>query len=837
MRKTTPMLEQYWRIKSLHKDRILLFRLGDFFEMFSTDAEKATPILNIVLTKRHKGTPHEIAMCGIPHHSISGPISKLLSSGLSVAICDQVEEASNSDGLVKRAVTRVLSPGMVYDPETLNELQANYMAAFEGKHIGFLDASTGEGFYYEVENREDMLPLLYLLNPVELVIQPNEKEKFSATHFHTTAFDVSGLPQKTREISHSFIKKRGSRWPECVQTLIQYALFMQGESVLKVLNDFEYRSRNQEMYLSSHLLEHLEVFKNSDGSSKDTLFSTINRTKTPVGARLLKKHLSFPLKEKESIEKRLNIIEWWISHVSLLKVIRKELALLGDSERKLNKVTHSHCNGRDLMVVAQTLKKGLSLEQTIGKSPYEEGSKKALEITDKIFKALKEEPSLYVKDGGVIKKGFHPELDKWMDVAQNAGAKLLDMEQKERVRTKISSLKIRYNNVFGYYIEVRKTHTSKVPGDYVRKQTLVSSERYTIEALSTLEGEILSARSKQVELEEKLFKELRLEILEALPVLLKLCGYWGRIDVFSSLAYVAIENNYVKPQFGSKLLLVNSRHPVLERKSFKEFVPNTIDMEKGETLILTGPNMGGKSTLMRQAALSVLLAQSGCYVPATEARLPVFHKMFTRMGAGDSLTRGLSTFMLEMKETNEILQKSDSNSLVLLDEIGRGTATFDGMSLAQALLEFLVEEKKPIVFSATHYHELTGLASNYSSVKNGSLSVEERENEMRFLYTLQDGPAGKSYGIEVARLSGLPPSVLKRAKELLKVHELNSNISARNLTQSVLKKQIQESDVENKMQTYRETTLKKQTHESMSHNKIKSEQQMNFFSDNAKVDR
>ena len=774
MRKTTPMLEQYWRIKSFHKDRILLFRLGDFFEMFSLDAEKAAPLLNIVLTKRHKGTPHEIAMCGIPHHSISKPISKLLSSGLSVAICDQVEEAVNSYGLVKRAVTRVLSPGMVYDPETLNELQANYMAAMEGKNIGFLDASTGEGFYYEVENREDMLSVLYLLNPVELIIQPNEKGGISSAHFHTTVFDVSGLSQKTKEAAESFIKSKGGSLPECVRILIQYALFMQGESVLKALGDFEYRSRNQEMYLSSHLLEHLEVFKNVDGSNRDTLCSTINRTKTPVGTRLLKKYLSFPLKEKESIEKRLDIVEWWIANVSLLKTVREELALLGDSERKLNKVTHSHCNGRDLRALAQTLKQGLSLEQKIGKSPYEEGSLKALEITDKIFKALKEEPSLYIKDGGVIRKDFHPELDKWMDVAQNAGAKLLDMEQKERVRTKIPSLKIRYNNVFGYYIEVRKTHTSKIPDDYVRKQTLVSSERYTTEALSVLEGEILSAHSAQVKLEEKLFKELRREVLEALPVLLKLCGYWGKIDVFSSLAYVAIENNYVRPCFGSNLLLVNSRHPVLERKSFKEFVPNTINMEMGETLILTGPNMGGKSTLMRQAALSVLLAQSGCYVPATEAKLPVFHKMFTRMGAGDSLARGLSTFMLEMKETNEILQKSDSKSLVLLDEIGRGTATFDGMSLAQALLEFLVEEKKPIVFSATHYHELTQLASHYSSVKNGSLSVEEKENEMRFLYTLQDGPAGKSYGIEVARLSGLPLSVLKRAKELLKVHELNN---------------------------------------------------------------
>ena len=659
MRKTTPVLDQYWQIKSLHKDKILLFRLGDFFEMFAADAEKAAPLLNIALTKRHKGSPHEIKMCGVPWHSISGPISKLLSFGLSVAICDQLEDATHSKGLVKRGVTRILSSGMVYDPETLNELQANYMATFEGRYAAFLDASTGSGFYYEVETQEDIFWLLHLLNPVELILPPKNKELLAGSHFHTTVFDESGLSQKGHEVCNSFIKNQGTKLPECVQTLIKYAVFMQGESILKALNEFEYRSRNHEMYLSSQLHEHLEVFKSSDGSLKDTLFSVINRTKTPVGARQLKKNLHFPLKEKEAIEKRWDIIEWWIAHTSLLENVRKELALLGDSERKLNKATHSHCNGRDLLAIAQMLSRGLLIEEKIGKSPYKEGSVKALQIRDRIFHTLREDPSPSLKEGGVIKKGVHDQLDKWMDLAQNAGKNLLSMEQKERSRTGISSLKIRFNNVFGYYIEVRKTHTNKVPENYIRKQTLINCERYTIESLSVLEGEILSARSKQAELEQKLFQELREEVLKEVSFLLKLCSGWGWIDVFTSLAYVAIENNYVRPQFSSKLYLINSRHPVLERKSFQEFVPNTIKLEVGETLILTGPNMGGKSTLMRQVALTALLAQSGCYVPAQQAQLPLFHKMFTRMGAGDSLSKGLSTFMLEMKETNEILRKSD----------------------------------------------------------------------------------------------------------------------------------------------------------------------------------
>ena len=756
--------------------------------MFAEDAEKAAPILNIALTKRHKGTSHEIKMCGVPYHSISGPVSKLLSAGWNVAICDQLEAAGNSGGLVKRGVTRILSPGMVYDPETLDELQANYMAAFDGNYIGFLDASTGSGFYYGVESQEYITQLLYLLNPAEVVVSPLDKRKLAIGSFHTTVFDKTGLPKKSHEICNAFIESReGERLPECIQTLIKYAVFMQGESILKVIGELECRSPGREMYLSSLLHEHLEVFKNCEGKTKDTLFSAVNRTKTPVGARLLKKHLLFPLKEKAAIEERLNIVEWWMSHTSLLEAVRRGLALLGDSERKLNKVTHSHCNGRDLMNVAQTLSQGLSLEKTIGKSPYMEGSEKALEIKDKIFRTLQDEPSLSLKEGGVIRKGVHPQVDKWMALSQNAGKALLDMEKKERKRTNIPSLKIRYNNVFGYYIEVRKTHTAKVPEDYIRKQTLVSSERYTTESLSILEGEILSTRSQQVELEIEIFQALREEVLSALSLLLKLCHFWGRIDLFSSLAYTAIENNYVKPKFSSKLHLVNSRHPVLERKTFQEFVPNTIEMAPGETLILTGPNMGGKSTLMRQVALTVLLAQSGCYVPAEEATLPVFHKMFTRMGASDSLSKGLSTFMVEMKETNEILKKSDPHSLVLLDEIGRGTATFDGMSLAQALLEFLVKEKRPIVLSATHYHELTRLATVYGSVKNGSMAVEEKGNEIKFLYTLQDGPANKSYGIEVARLAGLPPSVVKRARELLVVYESNS--------EDKTQKQLQQMDL------------------------------------------
>ena len=777
--KTPPILEQYRLIKSRHRDRILLFQLGDFFEMFAEDAEKAASLLNIALTKRYKGTAHETFMCGVPRHSIAGPISKLLAEGLSVAVCAQTEEASPEKKLLRRAVTRTLSPGMVYDPETLDRLQANYMAAFDGTRLSFLDASTGEGFWYETEDGSHTDRLLAFLNPVEIVAQKGEAPPFP--DFPTSFFDPTSLsPQAAAEAARFLKERAGARapLPKSAETLVRYAVSMQGSAVLKALSGFENRNLKGEMFLSSRLLDHLEVFRNSEGETGDSLFAVVNRAKTPVGARALKKRLRFPLKNQQKIEQRLDRIQWWIDRPSLLEEVRRAFSSLGDSERKLNKAAHSHCNPRDLREIAEVLERGLKAERAIRppSSPSKAADESAVFIRDEILRLLKDNPPALRKDGGFIKESACKELAALSAAAQTNLRRLFQMERAEQARTGIPSLKIRYNHIFGYYIEVRKTHLAKIPGDYIRKQTLVNAERCATPALSALEGEILSVREARIRREEEIFQELLQKVLDRLPELLKLCARWGRMDLDSSLAYSAIENNYVRPRFGKRFHLVNSRHPVLERKSL--FTPNTLDLAPGETLILTGPNMGGKSTLMRQAALAVLLAQSGCFVPAESAESPLFHKMFTRMGAGDSLSKKLSTFMMEMKETGEILQKADSKSLVLLDEIGRGTSTFDGMSLAQALIEFLTEEKQALTLSATHYHELTRLADRLPAVKNGSLTAIDQENEIKFLYTLQEGPARKSYGIEVARLAGLPSSVVKRAYEILESHELKGRKSA-----------------------------------------------------------
>ena len=758
--------------------------------MFDKDAEKAAPLLNIALTARNKKASDQTKMCGVPHHSIAGPISKLLSAGLSVAICDQMEPAGK--GLVKRAVTKILSPGMVYDPETLDQLNANYMAAFEGRFVSFLDSSTGVGFYYETEGWPDMLKLFRLLQPSELVITKEQKENLPPDVlklFHTTVFHEEDLLKRTDLLTVR--QKAGKKYhksPISVQRLVGYMLFMQGESALPLLNEFEYRNIKREVYCSFRLHEHLETFKSCEGSFVDSLFATINRTKTPGGARQLKKYLQFPLKDSEEISTRWDKIDWWIAHPTLLDSIRKTLSSLGDGERKLGKITHTHCHGRDILAVGEVLSTGLYLHTLIKNNPFQEETKQAEKLKNQIFHTIQPTAPISFKEGGVINKGVRPDLDECINMTRDVQSLLSTMEQSERQKTGIPSLKIRYNNVFGYYIEVTKAHSHKIPSSYNRKQTLVHAERYITTELQALEGKVLSARARQIQLEQEIFQSLRQEILNHLPNLLRLCHHWNQIDVFSSLAFAAIENKYVRPSFGKKLLLVNNRHPVLERKSFGSFVPNTVEMNLGDTLILTGPNMAGKSTLMRGIALTVLLAQSGCFVPTDKAVLPVFHKIFTRIGANDSLSRGLSTFMVEMKEMAEILDQADNRSLVILDEIGRGTATFDGMSLARAILEFLTNEKKPILFSATHYHELTALAEDHPSIHNGSMDIKEKNGEIHFLYTLSKGPVNKSYGIQVARLAGLPPSVINKAKVFLQkyeaIKEKNSSSEQMNLFQT-----------------------------------------------------
>ncbi len=817
--KITPLMEQYWSVKNDHPDKIILFRMGDFFEMFHDDAVTAAPILNIALTQRNKKSNDNTPMCGVPHHSIPGPIGKLLAAGLKVAICDQVEDPKLAKGLVKRAVTRVLTPGMVYDPESLNELEANYLCAFHDSSlvdsgadsgsktqsrssVSFLDVSTGEAFYYILNSPEEIKKYIQLLKPIEIVFQ-NEKQKREwpqslLNTVHLTVFGKSNH-DNNNNINDGRVKSEGASYEEgslesransenveiqsttqnlsvCAQLLLNYCVNMQGDGILKSLRPFEKRSSDQVMNLSERVLSHLEVFQTYKGELKGSLFYAINRTKTSAGARRFKQWLQFPLLKAEDIMERQNKVAFWCEDMARLKMMRQLFSSLGDIERRLSKINLPTCHPRDLQSLSASLKTGFRIcELNSNEKLNYEGLKELVHLIDR---AICEELSGQLKNGGFIKKEYNSQLDEYITLSDESQKLLMDMEAQEKQKTQISTLKIRYNNVFGYYIEITHAHKNKVPDHYKRKQTLTNAERYVTQELHELESKILSARSKRVDLENELFASIKKEIQTHALDILSMAHVWSDWDVCSSLAWLSLEQNYVVPTFSEQrnLNLLSSRHPVVEQEVNQDFIANDIQLEKGQCFLLTGPNMAGKSTLMRQVAVTALMAQVGSSVPAQIADVPIFENIFTRIGASDHLSEGLSTFMVEMVETAELLKNSDPKTLIILDEIGRGTSTYDGMSLAQAILEFIITDKKSMTFFATHYHELTQLSEKYKALQNVHMSIQENKNSgaLSFLYSLKNGPANKSYGIQVAQLAGLPISIVKHAQSLLKGIEKNS---------------------------------------------------------------
>lgn len=745
-------MRQYWDIKSAHQDKILLFRMGDFFEMFFEDATVAAPLLGIALTSRNKKSADETPMCGVPHHSIAGPINKLLKAGLRVAICEQIEDPKTAKGIVKRAVTRILTPGMVYDPETLEQNLSNYLACWDGPTLACVETSTGEGFYFEDLKDSDLIRLISVLPIAELVVPDPSASVPAFTGLISVHSQSEGTPDQ----------------PRAVNRLLSYVKSLGGEEALKTLQPFERRSLQTRLELSATSLRHLEMFRTYKGEGLGSLFHALDRTKTSAGARLLRQWLSFPLTDEVEILKRQSRVEAWTQEPGRLKTLREILAQMGDIERRLGKISQPQCNGRDLCALSQSVESGLSALEIAG-GELEQGDR-LRELRSEISQTLVEEPPLQVRQGHLIRKGYSKDLDELIELSTDSQSLLSKMEAEEKEKTGISSLKIRYNNVFGYYIEITNTHKDKVPSRYSRKQTLANAERYCTEELIELEKKVLSAQGRRAELEFEIFESLRKKCLSLASSLLQLASRCSELDVISSLAWLAIERKYVKPKFnsGERLKLKASRHPVVEQTVKAQFVPNDIELSKSGCLLLTGPNMAGKSTLMRQVALTVILAQIGSFVPADEAELPIFDHVFTRIGSSDQLSEGLSTFMVEMTETAEMLKHSTEKSLLILDEIGRGTSTYDGMSLAQAILEYCLEKKKAMAFFATHYHELTSLEAGYGNLQNAHMTVLERNGEIRFLHTLKLGPAQKSYGIQVARLAGLPMEITHRAQNLLK---------------------------------------------------------------------
>ncbi|MGE4133602.1 MAG: DNA mismatch repair protein MutS [Bdellovibrionales bacterium] len=762
--KLTPLMQQYWEMKSAHADKIMLFRMGDFFEMFHQDAETAAPILNIALTQRNKKAQDATSMCGVPHHSIAGPIGKLLAAGYKVAICDQIEDPAQAKGIVKRAVTRVLTPGMVYDPSTLDELKAHYLASYDEENVAFADLTTGTAFRYQVVHEREREELLNLLNPVELVLSAAQINK------RRQAGQVFSGMISAHEMDSAIERHRDpTTEPLAVQRLLSYMTAMQGQEAVSTLSPFEVRRFGGGLRISATTYSHLEVFSNMRGGREGTLCEAMDRTRTSSGARLLITWLLSPSCDRNVILARQGEVAAWMKDSGKLKEFRQRLSRLGDVERRLGKIHAAGFNARDLRAIGQSLATGLSLSEMDPMGPVVEESTRLSELSLRIEAQIVDDPPIAVKEGGLIRAGVYAELDELVKLSQNMNTLLVELEQREKEATGISSLKVRYNSVFGFYIEITKTHSDKAPDHYRRKQTLTNAERYTTDELSALEEKVLSARSKRDQMEYEIFSQLRQEVIHSSSAILQAARTWSHWDVTSALAWLALERDYVAPTFNeaAKLHYELARHPVLEQTLKGAFVANSVRLESGAAILLTGPNMAGKSTLMRQVALIALMAQVGSFVPCQSADQPLYDQIFTRVGASDALNEGKSTFMVEMSETADILKQATSRSLIIMDEIGRGTSTYDGLSLAQAILEHLLTNKKPHLLFATHYHELTKLVGEFPELSASHMSVQEKGGKIQFLHTLVAGAANQSYGVHVAKLAGLPASVTQRAQKLL----------------------------------------------------------------------
>lgn len=765
----TPLMKQYWGVKSAHPDKIVLFRMGDFFEIFHDDALEAAPIMGITLTVRNKKSGDQTPMCGVPHHSIPGQINKLLQAGKKVAICDQVEDPKLAKGLVKREITRILSPGMVYDPETLDSQMPNYLCAYDLETLAFMDSTTGECFYYEMADQKKKSQLIETLNPVEIIVSDYQTEGFE----EIKPVSWKGLVSIHDELSQE------KQLPSSALRLLSYAQYMQGESVLNSLQEFEKRDSDFRLQISAKVFRHLEIFKTYKGDNQGTLFAAIDRTKTAGGSRRLKNWLLFPLTDINRINERLGEVDYWAQDLEKLKDLRKKLYNVGDIERRMGKVSQPNAHPRDLKSLSDSLYAALELvPQMRNFSDSQEVAQKVGQLQRDIEKALVEEIPNNYREGSFINRGYNSTLDEYIELATDSQAKVRQLEESERQKTGITSLKVRYNNVFGFYIEVTNTHKSKVPIDrYQRKQTLTNAERYVTDELNELEKKVITAKTKRADLELEIFSTLKKKTTESIQSLLKLAEECNQLDVYVSLAWLALEHGYSKPQMIEQgaLSLEGSRHPVIEQFVENNFIANDISIGQNQCILLTGPNMAGKSTIMRQVAITSLLAQIGSFVPARKAELPIVDKIFTRIGASDFLTEGLSTFMVEMQETAEMLSEATEKSLVILDEVGRGTSTYDGMSLAQSILEYFLKTLKSYTLFATHYHELTGLEEQYpGQLLNRHMSISDKNGEILFRYHLAEGPAQKSYGIQVAKLAGLPSGVVHYAAKILSQLEAGS---------------------------------------------------------------
>ena len=790
--KLTPMMQQYQTVKNAHPDQILFFRLGDFYEMFLDDAILVSKELELTLTKRSTAGDG-IPMCGVPYHAAESYINKLVNKGYKVAICEQIGDPK-AKGLTKREVIKIITPGTVMNESALTSSKNNYIALiYEENHAIYLagaDISTGECFYsiYDGPDRCQLLfdELYRLMMPELLLIKPfsYERELKNFLSLRLNNCLVNELTEITSQIEdlmlqHFDVHNRPDNKiaHKAIATLLEY-LHETVKTDLTHLNKLTYLDSSKSLFIDTYTLRNLEITRNlRDGGKKDTLYAVLDFTKTAMGSRLLRKWLEYPLLSPKKINDRLDAVANLVSDFSLRNNLREQLKEIYDFERLLTRMEVGTANARDM----NALKSSLYVLPAIKKSLSKATAKLLANIHQKIStyddlvvlidKAIVEDPSFSIREGGFIKDGYNQELDEYRNIAKNSKRLLQQMEEDEKNKTGIKSLKIGYNKVFGYYIEVRHSSTEMVPENYIRKQTLANAERYITPELKKFETKILGAQEKIVQLEYNLFTELRDILKTKISSIQNTAHEIAILDVLVSLAQAGDEYNYIRPKLldDGTIHIKDGRHPLVERILNRDlFVPNDthLDNAQNEIMIITGPNMAGKSTYMRQSALLTLMTQVGSFIPAREASISPVDKIFTRIGASDDLVSGQSTFMVEMNEVSHILKYATNKSLVILDEIGRGTSTYDGMSIARAVIEHIRDHIGAKTLFATHYHELTDLEDDVH-VKNYCIAVKEKGSDVTFLRRIIRGSADKSYGIHVAKLAGLPQEVVKRAETIL----------------------------------------------------------------------
>ncbi len=790
MAEQTPLMKQYFSIKKEYPDAILFFRLGDFYEMFGDDAKIASKILQITLTTRDKGKQEPIPMCGVPHFSAEGYITKLINAGYKVAICEQVEDPKEAKGIVRREVVRVITPG-THVPE--NPKENNFIFAFYpsgNKHgISVADLSTGEFFVYETDR--DIADELNRFEPREVVCPDSLMDDihykdilkdYYVTYWDSWFFDYTEAYKRLLEYyrvyslgAYGLEEERSAL--QAAGALLSYLLESQKGSV--VLRRPVRLNQTNYIFLDSVTKRNLELLHNlRDGSSEGTLISVLDETLTPMGGRFLRQAMLRPLKDPEMINQRLDAVENLIEDFEMRENLRRYLRDVHDLERLATRVLQRRATPRELVTIKNSLRDFPRIKGVLNRARTSllKGLSERIDDFDELYRiidtAVVDDPPHTTTEGGIIKAGYRYDVDELREIATKGKDYIASLEAKERQKTGISNLKIGYNRVFGYYIEVTKSNLHLVPENYIRKQTLVGSERFVTEELKEYENKVLGAEERLKALEKEVYNEVLEKVAHYAETLIEASSAIAEVDFLLSFATVATRNNYVRPQVDDSgvIDITDGRHPVLERIGFEErFIPNNtyMDTEDNRLLIITGPNMAGKSTYMRQVALIVLMAQMGSFVPATRASIGVVDRIFTRIGASDFLVRGQSTFMVEMIETAGILHNATERSLIVLDEVGRGTSTFDGISIAWAVAEYIVNKIRARTLFATHYNELTELAVALDGVKNYNVSVKEWGDEIIFLRKIEKGPADKSYGIHVARLAGLPEEVIEKAKEVL----------------------------------------------------------------------